>query len=52
MIRLCYWQRFQYGFEKAMALSQLTDVTVEKSSVNEESKVPTIAVIPDESIYL
>ena len=32
-------------------MSQLTDVTVEKSSVNEESKVPTIAVIPDEKVY-
>ena len=44
--------RFQYGCEKYITFNQTTIVIVEKSPVNEESKMPTIYVTPDENIHL
>ena len=40
--------RFYDGCEKYITSNQLIIVTVEKNPVDEEAKVPTIYVIPDE----
>ena len=42
--------RFQDGYEKDLTSNQLTLVTVDKIPVTEEAKVPTISVIPDETV--
>ena len=44
--------RFQDGFEKDIILNRLTVMSVERSPMTEESKVPTISVIPDETVDL
>ena len=44
--------RFQYGCERDMTLDQTTIITVEKIPVNEEPEVPSIDVIPDNTVYL
>ena len=44
--------RFQYGCEKYLDLNQINSVTVYKTPLYEEPKVPTIDVIPDEIIDL
>ena len=44
--------RFKYGCYKYMNLNQLTVVILDKSPVDEETKVITIAVIPDETVPL
>ena len=44
--------RFQDGCEKDMILNQLTILKVEKTPLSIESEVPTIDVIPDDSIDL
>ena len=38
--------------EKDMTLNQLTVMTLERSPVTKESEVPTISVIPDETVSL
>ena len=43
---------FHDGCNKDTKLNQLTIVTVERSPANEEAEVPTVAVIPDDSIDL
>ena len=44
--------RLKYGFEKYLKSNQLTIVAEEKIPVAEVSKVPTISMIPDETIDL
>ena len=44
--------RFQNECEKCMTSNQLNVVIVEKSPKIEKAEVPTMAVIPDEMIYL
>ena len=44
--------RLQDGCDKDPTLNQLTIVTVDGIPVVEEAKVPTISVIPDETIDL
>ena len=44
-----FLMRFQYGFKKDITSNQLAVVILEKSPVEEESKVPMITVIPDET---
>ena len=44
--------RFQDGCEKDLILNQLTVGTSEKSPMDEEPKVTTISVIPDETVDL
>ena len=43
---------FQYGFEKDLISNQLTSVTLDKIPDAEEYKVPTISVIPVETVDL
>ena len=43
---------FQGGCEKDLILNQLTVGTSEKSPMDEEPKVTTISVIPDETVDL
>ena len=43
---------FQDGCDNGMTLNQLIVVTVENIPANEEAKVTTISVIPEESIDL
>ena len=43
---------FQYMCEKELNLNQLTVITVYKSPVEEEPKVPMLAVIPDDTVPL
>ena len=42
--------RFNYECDKYLTLNQLTIMKVEKISMTEEAKEPTISVIPDETI--
>ena len=42
--------RFQHGCEKDLKSNQLSIVILEKSPMEEEPKVPRIAVIPDETV--
>ena len=44
--------RFQGGYEKDLTSNQLTIVIVDTSPMAEESDVPTIYVIPGETINL
>ena len=44
--------RFQDGCEKYVTYNKITVVTVDKTPVKEEPKVPMIAVIPDEIVPL
>ena len=44
--------RFQGGVEKYTNSNKLTVVSVGKSPMTEESEVPTISAIPNETIYL
>ena len=42
--------RFQYGWEKDLAANKFTVMAVDKIPVDEKPKVPTIAVMPDETV--
>ena len=44
--------RFQHGCEKYLKLNQLTVVTLYKSPMEEEPKVPMVAMIPDDTVTL
>ena len=44
--------RFKDGRDKDTTSNQLTIMTVDNSTVNEEYEVPTIDVMSDYSIYL
>ena len=44
--------RFKYGCENYLTLNQLSFVIIEKSPVEDEHDVPTIPVIPDETVPL
>ena len=44
--------RFQDGCEKYVTYNKLTVVTVDKTPVKEEPKVPMIAMIPDDTVTL
>ena len=44
--------RFQDRCEKRLTSNPLTTVTVDRISVTKESKVPTIYMKPEESVYL
>ena len=43
---------FQDICEKDLTSNQLTIVTLEKIPMNEEPEVPTISVVPDETVNL
>ena len=44
--------RFQGGSEKDLASNKLATVTVDRIPITDESKVPNIYVILDDTIYL